>query len=115
MTGGGRVSSVVLADPSGQVEELFRLLRDGTRDMAQLVVELTGKYPELTGDEVESAIETGSCRAPGRTCTSSATGPIGLDAAGTEVVRASRTTMGCGHRAAPDRKRRAGRAVRRRQ
>jgi molybdopterin/thiamine biosynthesis adenylyltransferase len=49
---------LVLADPSGQVEELFRLLREGTRDMAQLVIELTGRHPDLTGDEVASAIET---------------------------------------------------------
>lgn len=48
---------LVLADPSGQVETLLCLLREGTRDMAQLFAELTGTYPDLTRDEVESAIE----------------------------------------------------------
>jgi molybdopterin-synthase adenylyltransferase len=48
---------LVLADPSGQVEALFRLLREGTRDTAELAVDLAGRYPDLTMVEVESAIE----------------------------------------------------------
>src|SRR5215211_2301180 len=47
---------LVLADPSGQVEALFRLLREGTRDTGQLARELAGRYPDLTVAEVESAI-----------------------------------------------------------
>lgn len=43
---------LVLDDPSGQVEELFRLLRQGTRDVTQLAGAL-----DLTTTEVESAIE----------------------------------------------------------
>jgi len=48
---------LVLADPSGQVEALFGLLREGTRDTDQLARELAGRYPDVTADEVESAIE----------------------------------------------------------
>jgi molybdopterin/thiamine biosynthesis adenylyltransferase len=48
---------VVLADPSGQVEALFRLLREGTRDMAQLAGELVEVYPDVTTSGIESAID----------------------------------------------------------
>src|ERR1700754_115183 len=48
---------VVLADPSGQVEALFRLLREGTRDVAQLATALVGDHPDVTAAEVESAID----------------------------------------------------------
>jgi molybdopterin/thiamine biosynthesis adenylyltransferase len=48
---------VVLADPSGQVEALFRLLREGTRDTAQLAAKLVRGYPDVTTAEVESAID----------------------------------------------------------
>ncbi|HET8660199.1 MAG TPA: ThiF family adenylyltransferase [Micromonosporaceae bacterium] len=47
---------LVLADPSGQVEALFRLLCEGARDTGQLARELAGRYPDLTVAEVESAI-----------------------------------------------------------
>jgi molybdopterin/thiamine biosynthesis adenylyltransferase len=47
---------LVLADPSGQVEALFGLLRDGTRGPAELAGELARAYPEVTAAEVESAI-----------------------------------------------------------
>jgi len=46
-----------LADPSGQVEALFGLLRDGTRDIDQLARELAGRYPDLAAGDVASAIE----------------------------------------------------------
>lgn len=48
---------VVLADPTGQVDALFRLLREGTRDMAQLAGELVGTFPDVTTADVESAVE----------------------------------------------------------
>ncbi|HEV2782176.1 MAG TPA: ThiF family adenylyltransferase [Actinophytocola sp.] len=48
---------IVLADPSGQVEALFRLLREGTRDTVRLAGELAEDYPDVTATEVESAIE----------------------------------------------------------
>jgi molybdopterin-synthase adenylyltransferase len=48
---------LVLDDPSGQVEQLFGLLREGTRDVTQLAAELGGRYPDLTATEVASAVE----------------------------------------------------------
>jgi molybdopterin-synthase adenylyltransferase len=49
-------TQIVLSDPTGQVEQLLGLLREGTRDVAQLNAALAGPRLAATSSEISDAI-----------------------------------------------------------